>query len=59
MKQESQLAAPSIVKEIEGGKVHPVYLLCGDESFLIENTLKQMLDCLLETNDSRFQLKSS
>ena len=54
MKQESQLAAPSIVKEIEGGKVHPVYLLCGDENFRIENTLKQMLDRLLKPTTRDF-----
>ena len=56
MKQESQLAAPSIVKEIEGGKVHPVYLLCGDENFRIENTLKQMLDRLLKPTTRDFNL---
>ncbi len=56
MKQQSQTAMPNILKEIQGGKVCPVYLLCGEESFLIENTLKQMLDCLLEPTTRDFNL---
>ena len=56
MKQQSQISIPNIPKEIQGGKVYPVYLLCGEESFLIENTLKQMLDCLLEPTTRDFNL---
>ena len=51
-----QLSMPNILKEIQGGKVFPVYLLCGGESFLIENTLKQMLDRLLEPTTRDFNL---
>lgn len=56
MKQQSQQSTPNILKEIAGGKIHPVYLLCGEESFLIENTLKQMLESLLEPTTRDFNL---
>lgn len=56
MKQQSQNSTPNILKEIEGGKIHAVYLLCGEESFLIENTLKQMFDSLLEPTTRDFNL---
>ncbi len=42
----------NILREIDGKKVAPVYLLCGKETFLIEGTLKQMEDKLL-TQDTR------
>ncbi|MCZ6677372.1 MAG: DNA polymerase III subunit delta, partial [Candidatus Poribacteria bacterium] len=51
-----QTSIPNIVKEIQGGKVYPVYLLCGEEGFLIESTLKQMLDSLLEPSTRDFNL---
>ena len=56
MKQQSQPSMPNILKEIQGGKIYPVYLLCGEEKFLIENTLKQMLDRLLELTTRDFNL---
>ncbi|MXV77230.1 DNA polymerase III subunit delta, partial [Candidatus Poribacteria bacterium] len=45
-----------ILSEIEGNKVFPVYLLCGKETFLIEGTLKQMLDKLLTPDTRDFNL---
>ncbi len=53
MKQKPATPPPNIPREIQDNKVFPVYLLCGEESFLIEGTLKQMLDHLLvpETRD--------
>ncbi len=53
MRQQTQATAPNIIKEIQAGKVRPVYLLCGEEQFLVESTLKQMLENLLlpETRD--------
>ena len=53
MRQKPTKTAPNILREIQADKVLPVYLLCGEESFLIEGTLKQMLDHLLlpETRD--------
>ena len=53
MKKQPSASIPNIAKEIEGGEVHPVYLLCGEEDFLIENTLKQMLDALLDDPSTR------
>ena len=47
---------PSILQEIQKNKVFPVYLLCGEESFLIEGTLKQMIDHLLEPDTRDFNL---
>ena len=47
MRQKPTKPAPNILREIQANKVLPVYLLCGEESFLIEGTLKQMLDHLL------------
>ena len=46
----------NILSEIEGNKVFPVYLLCGKETFLIEGTLKQMLDKLLTPDTRDFNL---
>ena len=53
MRQKSATPPPNISREIQDNKVFPVYLLCGEESFLIEGTLKQMLEHLLvpETRD--------
>lgn len=56
MRQRSQPSTPDILKEIQAGKVFPVYLLCGEEGFLIENTLKQILDLLLEPTTRDFNL---
>ena len=47
---------PNILREIQANKVFPVYLLCGEESFLIEGTLKQMLDHLLTAEVRDFNL---
>lgn len=44
----------NVLREIEDNKVFPVYLLCGKETFLIEGTLKQMLDKLLTTDTRDF-----
>ncbi len=46
----------NILKEIEDNKTKPVYLLCGKETFLIEGTLKQMLDKLLPSDTRDFNL---
>ncbi len=44
---------PNIAKEIQAGTVHPVYLLCGEEDYLIEETLKNMLGALLDDSSAR------
>ena len=56
MRQQTQATTPNIVKEIQGGKVRPVYLLCGEEQFLVESTLKQMLEHLLSPETRDFNL---
>lgn len=47
---------PNILREIQANKVLPVYLLCGEENFLIEGTLKQMIDHLLTPEMRDFNL---
>lgn len=56
MKQNTQQKPINILREIETNKIAPVYLLCGEESFLIEGTLKQMIDKLLPTDTRDFNL---
>ena len=56
MKQRPTNPPPNILREIQKDKVLPVYLLCGEENFLIEGTLKQMLDHLLTSETRDFNL---
>ena len=56
MRQKSTNPPPNILREIQVNKVSPVYLLCGEENFLIEGTLKQMLDHLLTPETRDFNL---
>ncbi len=56
MRQKTENKPPNILREIQSNKVKPVYLLCGEESFLIEGTLKQMLDTLLTPDTRDFNL---
>ena len=56
MKQKPTKPKRNILREIQADKVLPVYLLCGEESFLIEGTLKQMLDHLLSSETRDFNL---
>ena len=56
MKQKPATPPPNILREIQANKIFPVYLLCGEESFLIEGTLKQMLDHLLTPDTRDFNL---
>ncbi|MCE2401787.1 hypothetical protein J4G08_12990 [Candidatus Poribacteria bacterium] len=58
MKQNPEAKPVNILREIEGNKIAPVYLLCGKETFLIEGTLKQMLDKLLPADTRDFNLTS-
>ena len=56
MQQKPTNPPPSILQEMQKNKVFPVYLLCGEESFLIEGTLKQMLNHLLTPDTRDFNL---
>ena len=56
MKQQQTKPLPNILREIQSNKVLPVYLLCGEESFLLEGTLKQMLEHLLTPETRDFNL---
>ena len=56
MKQKPTQPPPNILREIQANKILPVYLLCGEESFLIEGTLKQIIDHLLKPDTRDFNL---
>ncbi|MDE0483933.1 MAG: DNA polymerase III subunit delta [Candidatus Poribacteria bacterium] len=56
MKQKPEAKPVNILREIEANKIAPVYLLCGKETFLIEGTLKQMLDKILPSDTRDFNL---
>ena len=56
MRQQQTKSPPNILREIQSNKVLPVYLLCGEESFLVEGTLKQMLEHLLTPETRDFNL---
>jgi DNA polymerase-3 subunit delta len=56
MRQQAQSTTPNITKEMQAGKVRPVYLLCGEEQYLVESTLKQMLENLLSPETRDFNL---
>ena len=56
MKQKPTKPAPNILREIQANKILPVYLICGEENFLIEGALKQMLDRLLPPETRDFNL---
>lgn len=45
-----------ILKNIQQKKVHPIYLLCGEEKFILEETLKRMLSLLLDDSTRDFNL---
>ena len=53
MKNQQPPSIPNIAKDIQAGTVHPVYLLCGEEDYLIEETLKKMLGILLDDPSTR------
>ena len=54
--KQTKKPPPNILREIQSNKVLPVYLLCGEENFLLEGTLKQMLDHLLTPETRDFNL---
>ncbi|MCG9128931.1 hypothetical protein JT359_15180 [Candidatus Poribacteria bacterium] len=56
MKQKPENKSVNILREIEANKIAPVYLLSGTETFLIEGTLKQILDKLLPPESRDFNL---
>ncbi len=46
----------SLIQEIQRGRVFPVYLLHGEETYLIEDTLDQMVDALAPAKVRDFNL---
>ena len=56
MKNKQKPTISSLLNEVKSGKVPPVYLLCGEEYFLIEKALKSLLDILLQPETRDFNL---
>ena len=56
MKDKQKPTISNLIKEVKSGKISPVYLLCGEEHFLIEKALKSLLDILLEPETRDFNL---
>ncbi|MBD3184519.1 DNA polymerase III subunit delta [Candidatus Poribacteria bacterium] len=48
--------AKNIIQDIERGKVHPVYLLHGEENYLIDDTLTEMINHLAPKDTRDFNL---
>ena len=48
--------AKNLIREIQRGKISPVYLLHGEETYLIEDTLAEMIDILAPKNVRDFNL---
>ena len=45
-----------VITDLKKGKVAPCYLLYGEEDYLLDNALHQMLDCLVTPADRDFSL---
>ena len=56
MKNKQKPTISDLIKEVKSGQVPPVYLLCGEEHFLIEKALKSLLDILLQPETRDFNL---
>lgn len=48
--------AKNILQQIQRGKISPIYLLHGEENYLIEDTLAEMIDILAPKNVRDFNL---
>lgn len=48
--------AKNLIQQIQRGKISPVYLLHGEETYLIEETLEDMIDLLVPKNVRDFNL---
>lgn len=45
-----------IIKEIKSGKISPLYLLFGEEKYIIEDTLKQITELIVDPSTEDFNL---
>ncbi len=48
--------AVNIIEQIRSGKIYPVYLLHGEEAYLIEDTLDKMIELLVPDSIRNFNL---
>ena len=54
--QNSPSRQSSLIQDIKAGKIAPIYLLAGEEAFLVTETVKQLLDLLLDSGSRDFNL---
>ncbi|MBC8457016.1 MAG: hypothetical protein H8D67_03355, partial [Deltaproteobacteria bacterium] len=57
MKQTQRTEQTDILKQIEQGKIYPIYLLCGEEEFLVDKELTGMLELLVPGEARDFNLE--
>jgi len=54
--QNSPSRQSSLIQDIKAGKIAPIYLIAGEEAFLVTETVKQLLDLLLDSGSRDFNL---
>ena len=56
MKNVSSSRQSGLIQDIKTGKIVPIYLIAGEETFLVRETVKQLLDLLLDSGSRDFNL---
>ena len=50
------MSPADIIKEIKSGKISPIYLLFGEEKYIIEDSLKQITELIVDPSAEDFNL---
>ena len=56
MQNVSSSRQSGLIQDIKTGKIVPIYLIAGEETFLVRETVKQLLDLLLDSGSRDFNL---
>ncbi len=56
MQNVSSSRQSGLIQDIKTGKIVPIYLIAGEEAFLVRETVKQLLDLLLDSGSRDFNL---
>ena len=56
--QQKTVQPPNLTQDVKSGKILPIYLISGEETFLVSETVKKLVDLLLEpsTRDFNFDV---
>jgi len=56
--QQKAVQPPNLTQDVKSGKILPIYLISGEETFLVSETVKKLVDLLLEpsTRDFNFDV---